>query len=146
MPKMSERQVSHMVVRESYEEDRQQYITRKLAEGYGIYYPEEGEILIDIDNEDDKNHFWMTLDRVQEELSRTGKVSESELPLEVQSWDSKTPGHKHFIVKLPWRLNTYERIALQAVFGSDRVKELLSIFRSWAGDIYPTLLAKPPEE
>ncbi|SRR6266404_6457966 len=52
---------------------------------------------------------------------------------------SNRASHWHVEVTCSQGLNPAERIALQAILGSDRKRELLSLCRYFAGSRYPTL-------
>jgi hypothetical protein len=122
---------------EKYLESRLQYVERMSAEGYSIYQPEDNELLLDLDTEEDFAFFQKAVARLQEEYPLWGitwfaHASKSGLP------------HRHAIVNLGYgqHITSLERVAYQAVLGSDRVRELLSLFRYFAGDPCPTLLAE----
>ncbi len=91
--------------------------TRAKARGCRLILPEEDELFIDIDREEDyeffkKNVSWLTdiVDRYEVQPSPSGK-----------------PGHYHIVVKLKRAVrDAFERIGLQAVLGSDRLRECLS--------------------
>lgn len=117
-------------------ESRIEFEKRVMKDGFGIRYPKRNELLIDLDSLEAESYFLRELERLENEL---------ECSLEKEYWESKTPGHMHYVIKLPRDLEPFERIALQAALGSDRRKELISVFRIWTGDPHPVLLAKPPE-
>lgn len=117
----------------AYRENRIAYVNRKKQEGYSIFYPEENELLLDIDSENDLQRCKLSISRMEDEL-------QEDLPFTV--FESKTPGHYHVSIKFPRKIDMLERIALQAVLGSDRVREMLSLFRLWQGEAHPSLLAR----
>lgn len=49
----------------------------------------------------------------------------------VRDTPSRTPGHRHVVLRLHRELSVMERIALQACLGSDSRRELLAILRVW---------------
>ena len=117
----------------AYRENRIAYVNRKKQEGYSIFYPEENELLLDIDSENDLQRCKLSISRMEDELQEA-------LPFSV--FKSTTPGHYHISIKFPRKIDMLERIALQAVLGSDRVREMLSLFRLWQGEAHPSLLVR----
>jgi hypothetical protein len=134
---LNDNQLEEVLHAEKYFEKREQYVERMLNDGYNIYYPDNNELQIDIDSPRALEIFNIRFKRLREEL----RVDDEDA--EARVYESKTPGHYHVVVKLPFVPdNHYERIALQAVLNSDPVREMLSLFRVWRGDPYPTLLAR----
>jgi hypothetical protein len=117
----------------SYRESRIDYVNRKKEEGFSIFYPEENELLLDIDSKKDLKHCKLFLSRIKDEL-------QDDISHIITK--STTPGHFHVSIKFPKNITPIERIALQAILGSDRVREMLSLFRLWNGETHPTLLAR----
>lgn len=126
--------------REAYDinEARAVYIARMLAEGNKILYPEDNELLIDIDSEDHYNTFLNSFHILArecfEEYGQTLTWSEKESR-------SGYP-RKHIYIRLPFEVDVWQRIAWQAALGSDPVRELLSSIRALRGDEHPTLLVE----
>jgi hypothetical protein len=115
-----------------YEESRLEYSNRMSQAGFTLKKPEPNELLLDLDNEEDFHKAYAMLKRLESEIENcTSTVfpSKSGFP------------HRHMIVRLPFEISNVERIALQAIMGSDKIRELLSLFRVWKGDESPTLLA-----
>jgi hypothetical protein len=139
MPLLSEAQLQEVLDTDPYRESREDYVKRMEAEGFKIYYPEPNEVTVDLDSVEARKDFKTKIDRVRYELEINHAGSYP--PIEYEVKPSKTEGHYHAIVKMPFEIDKVERIALQAVLGSDPVREMLSIFRVWLGDPYPTLLA-----
>ena len=133
---LKEEQLQEILETEKYFESREQYVKRMQEEGFKMHYPEDNELLLDIDSKRSLDLFKTKFKRFNEEIMLCGEEATYEIK------DSKTEGHKHIIIKLPFKIETMERIALQAVLGSDLVREMLSIFRYWRDDPYPTLLAR----
>lgn len=136
---LTDGQLEEVLDAERYRESREQYVQRKKDEGFEIYTPEDNELLLDIDSEEAYQTFLVRFERLKEEIEDAMGYDCGSLIYKV--YDSATEGHRHIIVTLPFEVNMHERIALQAVLGSDPVREMLSIFRVWQGDPYPTLLA-----
>jgi len=59
-------------------------------------------------------------------------------------WTESASGNKHVYVVLPFESTPIERIALQAVLGSDPIRELLSIRREDEGADNPSLFFEKP--
>ena len=136
MKEISIKDLHDAVMADKYIESRQQYVDRVKKEGFTIYYPEPNELLLDIDSEENFNHFKEMFNRFNDELPY------DLMWLRRKVYDSKTPGHKHISVKFPWNLTDHERILYQVLLGSDPVREMLSVFRIWNGDSNPTLLVR----
>lgn len=124
---------------ERYKEKRERYVNRMLSEGYDILVPGDDELQLDLDSDEDYGRFVVAIARLKSEYD--AKASDTELVWEERPSKSGLP-HKHIIVHLPATITNLERIALQAVLGSDRTREMLSLFRLWDGDPVPTLLAE----
>lgn len=108
----------------------EEYLEQWAAEGRTVEFPEENELFIDIDTPDQLARFGIAMDRLRRnfpEISFESKVSKSGFP------------HVHFKVKMPWGMDNVERIAWQAVFGSDPIRELLALLRARRGEEIPTL-------
>lgn len=106
------------------------YIERKKAEGCTVETPKPNELFIDIDTSEQLTRFGMAMDRMRQDfpgISFESKTSKSGFP------------HIHFKVKMPWDMDHVERIAWQAVFGSDPIRELLALLRVRRGEEIPTL-------
>ena len=123
---------------EKYLESREQYCARKTAEGFSIFYPEPNELCLDIDSEEDYQKFLARFQYLSREVDNPY--------IAFKEFQSSTKGHRHIIITLPYDVDRFERLALQAVLGSDPIKEMLSIFRIWQGDKFPSLLAMKPEQ
>lgn len=61
------------------------------------------------------------------------------------SWSSKS-GNKHVVLSLPEPMTAEQRIVLQACFGSDRKRELLSFMGAKSGSPYPIVLFRPKQK
>ena len=129
-------QLDEVLSTERYLESRIEYCKRMEKEGFKIVHPDAWTLLLDLDSEEAKRTFETRLGRLNYELSLDLKDQAKATIV-----PSKTKGHYHALVRMPHKLARFERIALQAVLGSDPVREILSIFRIWRGDQYPTLLA-----
>lgn len=116
---------------EEYLESREKYVARKMGEGFKIFTPSVYELALDIDSQE----AWETF------LVRWKRMFDEGIVGDYKVFDSSTPGHKHIIVKIGMNLDPLERIAFQAVLGSDLVREFLSILRYYHNDPFPTILA-----
>lgn len=113
----------------------------KTAEERGlvIVLPGPREAFVDLDSEDDREHF----DAAIEKLAEGAKLAWMLRPS-----PSGEPGHYHAIVRFQFwdkELSAAERVAIQAALGSDRVRETLSILRIWGEEERPTLFFEKPE-
>lgn len=89
------------------------------ALGLEVVEPKDGEILIDLDD--------VASQYVMEALiplaRRVG------IDVKVLKITRSQHGNKHAYLKVPYALSAIERLLLQAIFGSDRKRELLSYAR-----------------
>lgn len=108
----------------------------RIAEEMGceVELADDMTLQIDLDNEDD---FALFLDQ-HRRLSRMGLVG---------GWTERPSrnGNRHIIVDLFHETSVKERILLQSLLGSDRVRELLNLRRHEAGIENPIRLFKPVE-
>jgi hypothetical protein len=119
--------------REVYQENRKQYVNRMIEEGYEVIYPEDNEIQIDIDSDEQNERFLKQFEILEREfgyIKTISTISKNGLP------------GRHYRLFFKRNLSHIERIAYQAALCSDPVKELLSIFRLERGDDYPSLLVE----
>lgn len=109
----------------------QRAIDYAAKKGFEVVFPKTNELQIDIDDDaamevyrahyDIVDHYWgIKEDRVTQ--SKSGE-----------------PGKRHITVTLNQNVTDKERIALQAMLGSDRKRELLSYVQAEEGDAHPTL-------
>jgi hypothetical protein len=95
-----------------------------------VVFPSESELQLDLDTEHAFNIYLALKPIIEKYYGIKGEKvapSRSGLP------------KRHVTVTLYTRLTSYERIALQAILGSDRVRELLSAIQEMQGDQHPTL-------
>ena len=102
--------------------------TLRAAGDRKIRIPKADELFIDIDNEQGYRVFTHLVALLPTVDSWEGKPSKSGLP------------HRHIVVKLKTQVSNLERIALQAILGSDRKHELLSYLANAAGNPFPSVL------
>ena len=133
-------ELDEVLATEKYRESREEYMARKEEEGYKIFLPGPNELLLDIDDQESFEEFKIRFGRLSDEIYSDGGGLPS-----YEEFNSKTEGHKHICVTMPFEVNNIERICLQALLGSDHVREILSLFRYWRKDPHPTLLARKEE-
>ena len=117
-----------VVKQEDYSED-QEAEAAAAKRGLVVVLPQERELFVDIDNDAQ----WQTFLKVIEKLTNTELAA---------SWDA-TPSasglpHRHVRVQLTRSVKPIERIALQALLGSDPIREWCSYERLAAGHVSPT--------
>jgi hypothetical protein len=102
------------------------------AKGCRVVEPASNELFIDIDSEVDYAYFQKQIKRIEVRWPCAWRATGS---------PSGKPGRYHVRVVFEGdrRLDHWQRIALQAVLGSDRVRELISVQRLLDGDATPTL-------
>lgn len=112
-------------------EERLSLVARAAEEGLKVVYPTDNELQIDIDSEEQYAVF-----------QRRMEVLERNIPGEygVEEHPSKSGLPKrHVTITVPFVVDTWTRIALQASLGSDPVRELLSCCRTLKGGPMATL-------
>lgn len=113
---------------------RDEVVRVARLKGFTVVEGDDYNLLLDIDSPALSASFWeiltMMLDR---------------FPGDYEKWNSKS-GNWHFRVMLDSPLPLIERIALQAMCGSDPRKEIMSLCSAKIGVINPVLLFKPPQK
>jgi hypothetical protein len=99
-------------------------------EGWRVVVPTAFELLVDIDSDAD----YVRFTQAYYLMATLGMVSGYSVR------PSKSGGERrHITVKVPLKITPLERIALQAILGSDWKRELFSLDRLNRGDAVPTL-------
>ena len=108
------------------------------ARGQVIRLPEKNELFVDIDTKEQLQHFHRMLPRLAKHEDR--------LWLDFVCTPSRSGGDRlHVVVKLPRDvMSDLERIALQAILGSDPVRELISIARVKFENPHPSVFFENP--
>lgn len=129
----------------SWDETREAYAKRMEADGFKIVYPAANELQIDIDTEE---QYALLLKQV-EVFNRNYKAPfDGDLhcspPIQLKVWPSTSgkPERRHASIALPFNVDRWQRIAWQAAFGSDPLREMLSLFRALGGDETPGLFVE----
>lgn len=101
-----------------------------------IFYPSDAELTLDIDNDKDFKYFQEQYSRLKFVFCFLGyKVLKSR------------HGNRHVIIKLETSITDIkERILLQAILGSDRIREALSLLRVKRDDKHPSILLRPKSD
>ena len=99
-----------------------------------VYPAEENELQLDLDTPEQE-------DKYREMLPKVADVYTVDSIIETPSKSGKL----HARIYLAYPLSVEERIALQAILGSDPKKELCSLQRWLKGDQLPILLFEKPE-
>lgn len=102
-----------------------------------VVFPEANQLQLDIDN----NHAFAIYQELLPIVEKYYGV------VTVKVTPSRSGGEKrHVTLTLLAPLNPFERIALQACLGSDRVREILGVVQAMNGDPHPTLfLERKPD-
>ena len=100
------------------------------AKGCKVVVPKSNELFVDIDCEEDLERSRKYLVHIQRMEKCSYRITES---------PSGRPGRYHVVVTLERDVEPMERILLQALLGSDRVREVLSWQRLRRGEKLPTL-------
>lgn len=106
-------------------------------EGLRVVVPTATQIQIDIDNDADYARYTQAYDMLRD-LRIYAKLNASERP-------SRNGGEgRHITIDLGDDVTPIERIALQAIMGSDFKRELFSLSRVKDGEAIPTLFYEKP--
>lgn len=119
--------------------DQRSAIKSARLGGFKIIRGKPDKLLLDLDDNDAMIAFNDTLPFVLEMLESI----DIQL-VKRRQWKSKSSG-QHVVLYLSGELPVLERIALQAILGSDRKKEMYSLLRLRQGTEEPSLLFKPPK-
>jgi hypothetical protein len=93
-----------------------------------VFIPNDRHLLIDIDRDIDRRTF-----------ERNRDLIETSYGIENISESTSRSGGTHITVTLRDPITAIERIALQAVLGSDRRREAHSLRRWFEGELHPTI-------
>ena len=104
--------------------------------GQRAVYPGPRELFLDLDSDDSLARAWELLTV----LNRNGYGAEC---VTVHPSKSGEP-HRHMTVSLYREVTPIERIALQAICGSDPVREVLSLLRVWGSSPFPATVFFEP--
>jgi hypothetical protein len=116
---------------QAYDETRAAFVARVEEEGHRVVYPKPNQLLVDIDSEDQ----YATFQRALECFKKNHKGA---VAIEEHYSRSGAP-KRHITVTLPFKVTPWQRVAWQAAFGSDPMREMLSCFRLVHRDPHPTL-------
>ena len=123
---------------EAYSRDRTNAaISAALDRGCTVLFGTANTLLIDFDGDGQKRY----------EACRP--VLDSLFGIEEETrWksSSREAGHEHLQVRLAADFTVEERIALQAILGSDPMREILSLRNRRQGSIEPCVLFRPPPQ
>ena len=100
--------------------------------GFHVVECDDYTLLLDLDDEESKKQYSKMLPFFINLLGAK----------EYQRWDSKS-GNLHVIVRLPKAFPLSERLAFQAILGSDPKRELFSMIGAVNGIQNPSILFKP---
>jgi hypothetical protein len=103
---------------------------KAAAEDLDIIFPQNDELQIDLDNE----HSFILFQNQMHVLQH----HEKGISWKVTTSRNGPPG-RHVTVQLEWKVTPLERIGLQAILGSDRIRELLGYIRLRRGETHTTL-------
>lgn len=110
------------------------------SRGCVVVYPKPNELFIDIDTEQQRTQFKICFNILLKIAAYTGsKCIERPSP-------SGKSGRYHITVTLPGPVDELERIMLQAMLGSDPLREILSYARLVAGDPRPVCFFEKPQK
>lgn len=114
--------------------ERDLRIAQARAAGFEVVFGDDMHLLLDIDAPEPSMQFMAMLPMIYD---RFGAAVESQ-------WKSKS-GNTHIVMVLSEPLPILERIALQAMMGSDSKKEMMSMCSAKIGVDNPILLFKPQQ-
>ena len=119
-------------------EVRETYLARIKSEGFAVVLPEGNQLQIDIDSVEHYRNFL----HAAEVIMRNWPFAPA-IEIEDHPSSSGFP-RRHITLTLPFTVEPWQRIALQAALGSDPIREILSATRLMRGDIHPTLFVETP--
>lgn len=137
--------------RDYFEEIRDASFSKAREEGLDIVIPSSRELQLDLDMplEDKNNHVRgaIPVSRIIRRNSpRASKSLDRFLGMRAipkwEAWRSKS-GNCHVVLTLLSELSPLERVALQAMFGSDPMREMLNFSRITCGTDDPIALFRP---
>lgn len=105
-------------------------------QGQVVKLPGSTELFLDIDSAEQFKRFTTVLNTVE--------FNEDAVPTWTLSPSKKGYPHVHIIVDMKRGLEPLERIALQAILGSDPVRETISLARLRSGNPSPTVFFENP--
>lgn len=109
----------------SFDRDPEEEAQRR---GCVVVRPKPNELFVDIDNQEGLNAFHFTLEIFNRES--TAPITFSSTPS-----SSGEPFHFHMVVTWPTPIvDPFQRLGLQAILGSDRIREALGWLRAARGD------------
>jgi hypothetical protein len=94
-------------------------LDKALSEGATIIRDTPTTLLLDLDSDGDLRRYKSALPRMQRNFRIVEKLR----------YESKTPGHYHVVLKTSSATTIYERIALQAMLGSDPIREAMLLVK-----------------
>lgn len=104
-------------------------LAKKGNPDYEIVVAKEDQLQIDYDFPDIPKHFYVVLDMME----RAGIAGG-------HAWEKSSSGNVHCVVQLKAPMSEVERVAWQAAFGSDPMREALTLMRIRRGVKNPILL------
>ena len=113
----------------------EQCVEAAKEKGLVVVIPKPNELFVDIDSQAQFELFENLVVTFLRQEHATWTAAPS---------PSRAPGHYHVTVHLHRDVSNRERILLQAVLGSDPMRELLSLQRCDAGNVHPTLFFERP--
>lgn len=116
-----------------YTESVGDYVHRMGELGYEVITPAVDQLLVDIDDQESLDRFYKIIDRIA--------IDYPSIRFIVTASNSGLP-HAHAVVRMPWAITDVERIAWQAILGSDPIREFLSLKRVYNNESPATLLVR----
>lgn len=119
-----------------FNEARENYLSRVKDQGLVVVTPQDNQLQIDIDNQQQYEAFLYAMKVV------TSNWDDSYL-IDIEDHPSKSGlPSRHITVTLPFKVDPWQRIALQAALGSDPIRELLSATRLFRNEPNPTMFVE----
>lgn len=117
------------------EESHQKQLQKAREQGFEIVEGKPDKLLIDLDSWEDKLKFDSMFNMFSKHYNIEG----------IKRWPSKSGKGEHVVIKTANRFNSLERIALQAILGSDIKREMFNFVKAEKfGVREPSVLFKPP--
>lgn len=120
--------------------ERENYLAQQALDGFEVLYPADNELQLDIDSQEQLDNFLHLWECFKRHIEQEYKVA-----LTHQTFTSKS-GNWHIHIRLPFKVDNWQRMAWQAALGSDPMRELLGCLRTLYNDPKPSLLLRKPDD
>ena len=125
--------------------DQTKVIEEAKAAGMKVYRGRPNRLLLDLDDEYALFCYEKRFPVVQKILFENAPTQSHMDLREVKRWKSRSGHGWHVLISSNIALEVTARFLLQAILGSDHMRELYSLIRLWDGQEEPSMLFRPPD-